>query len=169
MQMQQESRAIRCGNSPPQGRTVCGGGFRLFNLAGLIWPLSMNRLFSPSLFLSFPSSLFFARSRRCAPGFAALIYAEIGAVYYQSLSPLPPFDCPNLLVLLNVCMREIGNADKRPCKFNPSVCPPFDSLVDKEGSSTILPSVSACYSLFHRQQPVSRRRILRGRKEGSIV
>lgn len=97
----------------------------------------MNRLFSPSLF-------FFTRSRRCAPGFAALIYAKIGAVYYQSL-PFPLRLPKPFLALLNVCMREIGNADKRPCKFNPSVYPPFDSLADKEGSSvsTILPSVSA--------------------------
>jgi hypothetical protein len=48
------------------------------------------------------------------------------------------------VVLLNVCMREIGNADKRPCKFNPSVCPPFGSPADKEGTSvsTIHPSVT---------------------------
>jgi len=155
--MQQETRAVSCGNSPPQEGMVCVGGFRLFNLAGLIWPLSMDRLLSPFLFL-FLSLVFFVRSRRCAPGFAALIYAKIGAVYYQSLPsslrPPKPF-----LALLDVCMREIGNADKRPCKFNPSVCPPFDSLADKEGTSvsTTCPSVPASPCPTYYQQPVSRR------------
>lgn len=145
MQMQQESRAVRCGNPLPQGRTVCGGGFRLFNLAGLIWPLSMNRLFSPSLFFPFSSfSFFFARSRRCAPGFAPWFMPK-SAPFIISLSPFVLRLPKPFLALLNVCMREIGNADKRPCKFNPSVCPPFDSLADKEGSSvsTILPFVPA--------------------------
>jgi len=149
--MQQESRAVRCGNSPPQEGTVCGDGSRLFKLAGLIWPLSMDRLLSPSLFSNPP--LFFVRSRRCAPGFAALIYAEIDAVYYQTTpasSPLPR-RLPKLFPgLLNVCMREIGNADKRPCKFNPSVCPPFDSLADKEGSPYLPPSpLHSCQSLSY--------------------
>jgi len=54
----------------------------------------MDRFLSPSLSSNPP--FFSVRSRRCAPGFAALIYAEIDAVYYQPFL-LPPSlaDCPN--------------------------------------------------------------------------
>lgn len=135
--MQQESRAVCCGNSPPQEGTVCGGGFRLFKLAGLIWPLSMDRLLSPSL--SSDPPFFFPLAREDARRDSRPWFMPKSTPFIISLpSSSLPRRLPKLFPgLLNVCMREIGNADKHPCKFNPSVCPPFDSRADKEGSSCL--------------------------------
>lgn len=139
--MQQESRAVRCGNSPPQEGVVCGDGFRLFKLAGLIWPLSMDRLSSRPLYPPILRSFFFSFPREDArrdsrpwfmPRSTPFIIGQLPSPLLRRLPKLFPG-------LLNVCMREIGNADKRPCKFNPSVRPPFDSLADKEGSLYLPP------------------------------
>jgi len=144
-----------------------GVGFRLFNLAGLIWPLSMDRRLSSlvlglSLSLCFSLSLslycpliFFRLLAKMRAGNRGLDLCRnrrrlLSVSFSLSLSlscfsnPLLFLPSAHSVVLLNVCMREIGNADKRPCKFNPSVCPPFGSLADKEGTSvsTIHPSVT---------------------------
>lgn len=156
MQMQQESRAVRCGNSSPQRGMVCGAGFRLFKLAGLIWPLSMDRLLSPSL--SLLQSPFFSFAREDARRDSRPWFMPKSTPFIISLPPSAlPRRLPKLFPgLLNVCMREIGNADKRPCKFNPSVCPPFDFLADKEGSPYLPPSpLRSCQPLSYRAAYVS--------------
>lgn len=148
--MQQESCAVRCGNFSPQEDKVCGDCFRLFKLIGLIWPLSMDRLLSPS---TSSNPLFFRSLAKMRAGIRGL---DLCRDRRRLLSATPPSSLPCRLPklfpgLLNVCMREIGNADKRPCKFNPSVCPPFDSLADKEGSPYLLPPATPLHSC----QPLS--------------
>lgn len=95
MQMQQESHAVRCGNSSPQEGMVCGGGFRLFKLAGLIWPLSMDRLLSPSL-PSNPLLFFFRSLAKMRAGIHGLDLCR-NRRRLLSADPLLPShaDCPN--------------------------------------------------------------------------
>lgn len=164
MQMEQESRAVRCGNSPPQGNTICGGGFRLFNLAGLIWPLSMDSFhpLSPSLLL-----FFFSLAREDAHRDSRPWFMPKSAPFIISLSP-SPLRLPNHSwhCWMCACVKLETQTSVHANLTRPSVR--HSTLWPTKKEVPYLPSSPlSCHSLFYRQQPVSRSRILRGWKEAS--
>lgn len=159
--MQQETRAVRCGNSLPQeGMGFVGGenGFRLFNLAGLIWPLSMDRLLSRSLSLS----LFFLQPAKMRVGIRSL---DLCRNRRRLLSVSRPFPRPHprsQYRWMCACVKLETQTSVHANLTRPSVRHSTPWPTKKE--LPYLPPLP-CHSLVLPAAAVSRRWILRGMEE----